>query len=96
MQQRLNLRGESNAIPQGYIIKRLDAEVVTRATTLTGSAAPAEDVRRMIEHSLAAWGIPIPRIIQPARSDEFASRLAEAGEYAYEADGVRVTVKRSA
>lgn len=55
-----------------------------------------ERVREVIEHALAGWGIPIPALVQAAHRGDFAALLDETGEYLYETDRARVTVKRSA
>jgi hypothetical protein len=74
-----------------------DLEVITPGLPIDlKQVVSPERVREVIEHALAGWGIPIPRIVQAARRDEFAALLAEAGEYHHADDRARVTVKRSA
>ena len=73
-----------------------DLEVITPGLPIDlKQVVSPERVREVIEHALAGWGIPIPRVVQPARRDEFAALLAETGEYHHADDQARVTVKRS-
>lgn len=68
-----------------------DVVVVTRDLTFSAFGLPAEDVRSYVEDSLAAWGVPFPRSLEP---EKFVATLTEHGSYHHQDHDVDVTVTR--